>query len=44
MQRILNKNACKILTYSSIRGFASAIKIPSPKPVWEDNPKFTQVF
>uniref|UniRef100_A0A914LV57 Aldehyde dehydrogenase domain-containing protein n=1 Tax=Meloidogyne incognita TaxID=6306 RepID=A0A914LV57_MELIC len=44
MQRILNKNACKILTYSSIRGFASAIKIPSPKPVWEDNPKFTQIF
>uniref|UniRef100_A0A915NTD0 Aldehyde dehydrogenase domain-containing protein n=1 Tax=Meloidogyne floridensis TaxID=298350 RepID=A0A915NTD0_9BILA len=44
MQRILNKNTCKILTSSSIRGFASAIKIPSPKPVWEDYPKFTQIF
>ncbi|CAK5075277.1 unnamed protein product [Meloidogyne enterolobii] len=44
MQRILNKNTCKLLTSSSIRGFASAVKIPSPKPVWEDEPKFTQIF
>jgi hypothetical protein len=31
----------------SIRKFASvatSVNIPAPKPVWEDEPKFTKVF
>ncbi|KAF7634753.1 Aldedh domain-containing protein [Meloidogyne graminicola] len=37
---IINKNI-QSLTYLNIRGI---VDIPAPKPVWEENPKFTKIF